>query len=333
MPELREVFEMATKQVEPDVDAWRVQQDRQRRRSTNRKLGAYAVVLVLAIAAALIAIRWLPLGSNRPTPAEPLERPEGGVAIVDLDGTVVGTLGHDRTPEMRTLMIASYSYGLAFSPAGDRVALSDGTDIFTMNPDGADLTKIAEGRNPAWSPDGSTIAFVDKEGIHVIAPDGSGRLTIVPNGDWPVWSPDGRRIAYSTGGQPDPEHGIYVVDADGGEPTRLTREWDGLPSWHPDGTTITFTRIGTSQQDLYSVAADGGARPRPLVTGPDQEANGVWSPSASMLAYGTFDTMFGSDREDMNIRVLDPETGEDRVVVEGAELVGWTPDGKLIVLF
>jgi hypothetical protein len=52
-----------------------------------------------------------------------------------------------------------------------------------------------------------------------------------------------------------------------------------------------------------------------------------------MLAYGTFDTMFGSDREDMNIRVLDPETGEDRVVVEGAELVGWTPDGKLIVLF
>jgi hypothetical protein len=37
--ELREVFEMVTKQAEPDVDAWRDQERRQRRKSRNRKLG------------------------------------------------------------------------------------------------------------------------------------------------------------------------------------------------------------------------------------------------------------------------------------------------------
>jgi Tol biopolymer transport system component len=294
------------------------------------------VVLVLAIAAALIAIRWLPLGSNRPTPAEPLERPEGGVAIVDLDGTVVGTLGHDRTPEMRTLMLAGASYGLTLSPDGSRAVVSDGTEIFTMNVDGTGVTKLVDGRNPAWSPDGSTIAFADFDGIHVIGLDGSGHRTIVPAEDpvaaWPAWSPDGRHVTYMIEGQAEPQHGIYVVDADGGDPTRLTRGWDAFPSWNPDGTTIAFTRIGESQ-DVYSVPADGSARARPLVAGPTGEGAGLWSPSGDLLAYWAFEALFEGDTKDIDVRVFDTTSGEDRVVVEEAKLVGWTPDGRLIVLF
>ena len=55
MPDLREVFEMTTKQMgEPDLDAWHEQQERQRRASRNKKIGAFAVaaaIVVVAVAA------------------------------------------------------------------------------------------------------------------------------------------------------------------------------------------------------------------------------------------------------------------------------------------
>jgi hypothetical protein len=67
MPELREVFEMTTKQVEPDVDAWREQEGRQRRSTRNTKIGAFAVAAAIGLAAvALIIGTWV--GQNATTP-------------------------------------------------------------------------------------------------------------------------------------------------------------------------------------------------------------------------------------------------------------------------
>jgi hypothetical protein len=57
MSELREVFEMVTKQTEPDVDAWREQERRQRRTSRNRKLGALAVAAAIGIVAVVVVVR------------------------------------------------------------------------------------------------------------------------------------------------------------------------------------------------------------------------------------------------------------------------------------
>jgi hypothetical protein len=55
MPELREVFEMVTKQTEPDVDAWREQERRHRASGRNRKLATWALVATLG-AAAIVTI-------------------------------------------------------------------------------------------------------------------------------------------------------------------------------------------------------------------------------------------------------------------------------------
>jgi hypothetical protein len=57
MSELREVFEMVTKQTEPDVDAWRDQERRQRRKSRNRKLGALAIAAAIGIVAVVVVVR------------------------------------------------------------------------------------------------------------------------------------------------------------------------------------------------------------------------------------------------------------------------------------
>ena len=65
MPELKEVFEMATRQIEPDLDAWREQERRQRRTARNRKLGAIGLVAALAVIAAVIVVASSP-GPNGP---------------------------------------------------------------------------------------------------------------------------------------------------------------------------------------------------------------------------------------------------------------------------
>jgi hypothetical protein len=68
MPELREVFEMTTKQMEPDVDAWREQEKRQRRSARNRKIGALAVAAAIGVAA-LVVVLANRGGQNTTTPA------------------------------------------------------------------------------------------------------------------------------------------------------------------------------------------------------------------------------------------------------------------------
>ncbi len=69
MPELREVFEMTTKQMgEPNLDSWREQEKRQRKASRNKKLGAFA----LAAAIAVVAVVWIVetrRGQDTTTPA------------------------------------------------------------------------------------------------------------------------------------------------------------------------------------------------------------------------------------------------------------------------
>jgi hypothetical protein len=73
MPELREVFEMTTKQIEPDLDSWREQEDRQRRRIRNKKIGTFVVVVAIALAAAAAIILNLDTGGR--TPANDSQQP------------------------------------------------------------------------------------------------------------------------------------------------------------------------------------------------------------------------------------------------------------------
>lgn len=335
MPDVQEVFRMATQKVRPEVSFVDRQLDRQRRRTRNRKAGVYVLVAALGVAGAVIAVRAIPERGR--TPIAPPERPTDGVAIVDLEGAIVGTIGADGSEEAESLLQDFFAAGISLSPDGTRVAVSNGFEIHTMNADGTGLAELTDGVDPAWSPDGSLIAFTDARGIHVISPDGTGRRTIVKKGPVaqaigsPAWSSDGERIAYSLVLRSGA--GIYVVDADGGRPTRLTTYCcDMLPSWHPDGTTIVFTRSGQTT-DLFTVPADGGARAVPLAATDAGEHMGLWSPSGSLLAYGATSGLSGLELDvlEWDVHVLDMRTGEDRVVLEGARPIAWSSEQTLLV--
>jgi TolB protein len=100
-------------------------------------------------------------------------------------------------------------------------------------------------------------------------------------GSSPAWSPDGSRIAFASGGV---QSDIHVMDADGTGVAQLTDDpgHDGAPSWSPDGTKIAFisNRSGNPLVDgtlaIYVMNADG--------TGVEQLTNdaaydAAWSPA------------------------------------------------------
>ena len=78
MPELKEVFDMVSQQSEPDTDAWKEQERRQRRTARNRKLGAYALTATFAVVLAVVAGTQL-RGDRTERPPEPGDDPTATV--------------------------------------------------------------------------------------------------------------------------------------------------------------------------------------------------------------------------------------------------------------
>jgi TolB protein len=132
-------------------------------------------------------------------------------------------------------------------------------------------TAVARGAAaPAWSPDGSQIAFVSLSGddgyhaLHIMNPNGSGVREVTPRDEGgierPTWSPDGRRIAFSKciHGSCD----VYAVAADGSTLTQLTRGMTAVgPAWSPDGDWIAFTTWSDwmdTARSIVIVPADAG---------------------------------------------------------------------------
>lgn len=158
----------------------------------------------------------------------------------------------------------------------------------------------------------------------------------------PAWSPDGTRIAFRSSRDNVSPWGsteIYVMDADGSNPTRLTFT-DSLfntgPAWSPDGSKIAFSsssrtyderRDDTSQ--IYVMDADG-SHLEPL-THDQTTINGspVWSPDGIRI-------VFSSERDrSSNLHIMDAD-GSNRTLLSPATFRRtqshfWSPDGDAIV--
>jgi len=179
----------------------------------------------------------------------------------------------------------------AWDPTGGRIAFSSDRDsylsvsdefvyervfefeIYVMDADGSGQTNLTNSQGsdtePAWSPDGSQIAFQStRDGnheIYLMQADGSGQVNLTnhPADDAaPVWSPDGSKIAFHSSRTGD--FNIYLMEADGSGLVQLTdsSDWDIEPAFSPDGRYLAFYSRRDRNFEIYVMNVDGSCQER-----------------------------------------------------------------------
>ena len=170
-----------------------------------------------------------------------------------------------------SLLIQMHMAENGFASRRTKIAFTSTRDgnaeIYVMDGDGRNQKRLTVDptvdRDPAWSPDGTKIAFVSNRNkgyiqIWVIDADGENPIRLT-DGVWdrnPDWSPDGSRIAYYTN-----DH-IGVMDSNGENQRRLTKNgWHEHPTWSPDGGSIAFHSWDRDRREfgIFTVGVIGGA--------------------------------------------------------------------------
>lgn len=195
-----------------------------------------------------------------------------------------------------------------WSPDGSRIAFQNKvegqTDIFTIKPDGTELTNLTN--NPAsesaasWSQDGSRLVFVTNRGenlgqsqVYIMNADGSDQHPLTPQKGWQydaAWSPDGSHVAFAcdkedvSGDALD----ICVINADGSDEKRLLfrRGHDVLPAWSPDGSRIAFVASSDGNTEIYLIRSDGTGLLR-VTRNTSDDLSPHWSPDGHSIVFSS----------------------------------------------
>ncbi|MEW6364971.1 MAG: hypothetical protein AB1714_10065 [Acidobacteriota bacterium] len=187
-----------------------------------------------------------------------------------------------------------------------------------------DVELLTVGTQPAWSPDGSRIAFVDSGRIYTITPQATGQTELTretANAANPMWTPDGRSIVFLNA------EGAWIVPADGSGSPQLVFASKPVVSVHPPLQRFSNEPPSTSCRLLLRSAA---LSPQ----GDIIAINGIACDSRDVLAVGARN---GTDLSVALEAVLTASRGfEDRVSPEippdGWNAPSWSPDGNEIVI-
>jgi Tol biopolymer transport system component len=228
---------------------------------------------------------------------------------------------------------------IVFSGGGRRAFDSYSADIFVMNANGSDRTRITEERKipgasraddlqPAFSPSGRQIVFVrngpladghtlSNNDIYKIRADGNNltRLVNVPSYEYysgccPTWSPDGSKIAFYS--EVERDYSIETIKPDGSD--RRFVGYGSAPNWSPDGSRIVFSRGPSEGIEIHKMNADGTGEEQ-LTTNEVYDSYPAFSPSGGKIVFlsdrdGDYD-LYVMDVDGTDVRQLTNQPGDD----------------------
>lgn len=188
--------------------------------------------------------------------------------------------------------------------------------------------------SPAWSPDGSELAYVSFESgqaeiftHNVLTGVRKSRSKFKGLNGAPAWSPDGKKLAVtlSKDGNPD----IYILNLADNKLQRITNHWsiDTEAVWLADGKSIIYTSSRSGKPQLYRQSVKARSKPERLTY------EGNYNASASISADGKSVAYVHGEGNIYRIAVLDLKTKSSRILTDGPldESPGYAPNNSMIL--
>jgi Tol biopolymer transport system component len=156
-----------------------------------------------------------------------------------------------------------------------------------MNADGSNVRQLTsdpvEEYNPAWSPDGQFIAYLNNRStgsLYIMKSDGSTQRQISDAIHQLLsWAPDGESILATM------ETRLFVEDLDGNLSYPFTSNYtDREGVWSPDGSKIAFSSNRADDRNIFTMNADG-SNIQQLTFDEGLDILPSWSPDGSRLAF------------------------------------------------
>jgi Tol biopolymer transport system component len=148
-----------------------------------------------------------------------------------------------------------------------------------------------------------------------------------------VYSPDGRHLLFDST-RAEGRTGLYVAEADGSKPQRITMlgdDWAG--SWSPDGTRIAFnaSRNGAAY-DIYLTDYPPVSAPQQLTNDPANDSGPSWAPDGSRIVFSSTRTgqndVWSMAADGSDLINLTATHGVAETLTSGGQ--SWGPDGRIV---